>query len=75
MSKYKTISVPEDVKRELERAKNGREWGDFLKDLYEEAKEKKSKRAFEELVEGLSKEELDKILESSDEFRRGFELR
>ncbi len=75
MSKYKTISVPEDVKKELEKAKDDREWGDFLEDLYEEAKEKRCKRAFEELVEELSEEELDKILESSDEFRRGFELK
>lgn len=75
MSKYKTISVPEEVKRELEKAKDDKEWGDFLEGLYEEAKEKRSKRAFDELAEELSEEELEKILESSDEFRQGFELK
>ncbi|MBS3816759.1 MAG: hypothetical protein KGY76_04255 [Candidatus Thermoplasmatota archaeon] len=75
MSKYKTISVPEDVKRELEKAKDDREWGDFLENLYEEAKEKRSKGAFDELVEELSEEELERILESSEKFRQGFELK
>lgn len=41
---------------------------------HEEAKEKKGKRAFDELVEKLSEEEFKKVLESSDGFRRGFEL-
>ncbi len=74
MTTYKTISVPAEVKKKLEEAKDGKEWGDFLEDLYDEAKEKKGKRAFDDLVEELSEDELDKVLESSEEFRKGFEI-
>lgn len=75
MRRYVTISVPVEVKRILERAKGGRERGEFLLSLYMEAKALKGRRAFEELRETLSEEELDGILSSSEEFRRRFSLR
>jgi hypothetical protein len=34
LRRYSTISVPEEVKRILERAKGEREWGPFLLELY-----------------------------------------
>ncbi len=67
--------MPVEVKRILERAKGGREWGEFLLSLYMEAKALKGRRAFEELRETLSEEELDGIIGSSEEFRRRFSLR
>lgn len=75
MSEYKTISVPAEVKKRLKKAKGKKEWGDFLSDLYNEAKREKRKRAFGKLAGKISGEELDKVLESSEEFRRRFELR
>lgn len=75
MGEYKTISVPEKVKRRLEGAKGDKEWGEFLLGLYGEIKRLKGERAFETLSEELSEEELGDILESSKEFREKFELR
>lgn len=75
MSDYKTISVPAEVKKRLKKAKGEKEWGDFLSDLYDEAKREKRERAFGKLAEKISERELDKVIESSEEFRRRFELR
>lgn len=75
MSEYKTISVPAKVKKRLKEAKGEKEWGDFLSDLYDEARRKKRKRAFGKLAGKISEEELDKVIKSSKEFRRRFELR
>jgi predicted CopG family antitoxin len=72
MSKYATISVPSEVKKRLEKAKGGKEWGDFLLELYTERKLLKSKKAFEELARLLTNEDLKAIAESSDEFREKF---
>lgn len=75
MGKYATISVPVEVKRVLEKAKGGDEWGEFLLNLYAEVKRLKSKKAFEELAGTLTEEDLKAILESSREFRERFTFR
>jgi len=73
--KYVTISVPVEVKKVLEKAKGDKEWGSFLIELYEEVRRLRGESAFKELVEMLSEEELENILESSREFRRRFTLK
>jgi len=73
--KYVTISVPADVKKVLEKAKGGDEWGSFLLKLYTEVKRLKSKKAFEELASTLTDEDLKAIIESSKEFRERFAFR
>jgi len=75
MSKYSTISVPIKVKRILERAKGDKEWGDFLLELYRENERLRAREAFQKLTKTLTNEELNQILESSKEFRKGFKLR
>jgi len=75
LGKYATISVPVEVKRVLEKAKGGDEWGEFLLNLYAEVKRLKSKKAFEELAGTLTEEDLKAILESSREFRERFTFR
>jgi len=75
LGKYVTISVPADVKKFLEKAKGGDEWGKFLLNLYFEVKRLKSKRSFEELANMLTEEDLKAILESSREFRERFGFR
>ena len=75
MVKYVTISVPADVKKVLEKAKGGDEWGSFLLKLYTEVKRLKSKKAFEELASTLTDEDLKAIIESSKEFRERFTFR
>jgi len=75
LTTYATISVPAEVKKLLEKAKGDDEWGKFLLDLYLEAKRLKGKKAFEELVNMLNKEDLKAILESSKEFRERLALR
>jgi predicted CopG family antitoxin len=75
MTKYSTISVPIDVKKLLEKAKGKEEWGDFILKLYSEAQRLKGKKAFEELIETLTEEDLKAITESSKEFRERFAFR
>ena len=75
LGKYATISVPAEVKRALEEAKGGDEWGRFLLSLYAEVKKLRSERAFEELASTLTDEDFKAILESSREFRKGFAFR
>jgi len=75
LSNYTTISVPDDVKKALEKAKGDREWGEFLLELYREADRARRVRAFEKLVEVLSPEEVEKVSESSRRFREGLRLR
>lgn len=75
MSKYSTISVPEEVKKALERAKGEKEWGAFLLDLYTEADTARRIKAFEKLVEKVSEEDIESMIESSTEFRESFNLR
>jgi predicted CopG family antitoxin len=72
MGKYVTISVPVDVKEQLEKAKGNKEWGDFLLELYTERRLLKSKKAFEELSTLLTDEDIKSITESSEEFREKF---
>jgi len=75
LGKYATISVPTEVKKALEKAKGGDEWGKFLLSLYAEVKRLKSEEAFKELANTLSDEDIKTILESSREFRERFTLR
>jgi len=75
LKKYATISVPVEVKKTLEKVKGDREWGEFLIWLYEEVRKLKGEAAFKKLTEILSEEELENILKSSREFRKGFVLK
>ena len=75
LTEYATISVPADVKKLLEKAKGKDEWGKFLLTLYAEAKKLNSEKAFEELANTLTEEDLEAICESSREFRERFKLR
>jgi hypothetical protein len=75
MSKYATISVPIEVKKRLEKAKGEKEWGEFLLEMCTEGQRIKGKKAFEELRQLLTKEDLKAIKESSKEFRENFKLR
>ena len=75
MTKYSTISVPAGVKKRLEKAKGKKEWGEFIIDLYNETQRLKSKKAFKELTEILTEEDLKVMTESSREFREKFAFR
>jgi len=75
LGKYATISVPVEVKKVLEKAKGGDEWGKFLLNLYAEVKRLRSEEAFKELASTLTDEDLKSILESSREFRGRFAFR
>jgi predicted CopG family antitoxin len=75
LSKYSTISVPEEVKKVLERAKGEKDWGGFLLDLYTEADRDRRIKAFEKLMETLSDEDLESVLNSSREFRESLKFR
>jgi len=75
MSKYATISVPIEIKKRLQQAKGEKEWGEFLLEMCTEGQRQKGKKAFEELRQLLSKEDLKAIRESSKEFRENFKLR
>ncbi len=75
LHEYVTISVPRRVKEVLEKAKGKESWGDFLLRVYNEYKKMEKILAFNELRRSLSDEELDNILKSMREFRKGFRLR
>ena len=75
MGRYSTISIPEEVKRILERAKGDRSWGEYLLQLYMERTQERRRRAFEEMRELLSERELEKMEESMRRFREEFRLR
>jgi len=75
LSRYSTISVPEEVKKALERAKGEKEWGAFLLDLLAEADMARRSRAFKKLVEKFSDEDLESIIESSEELRESLKFR
>ena len=74
LSNYSTISVPGDVKKALEEAKGDRDWGRFLMDLYQEAERARRTRAFNELAEMLTEEDLESISESSKELREKLKI-
>jgi predicted CopG family antitoxin len=75
LARYATISVPVEVKKVLEKVKGGDEWGEFLLKLYSEVKRLKSERAFKQLANILTDEDLKTIVESAKEFRERFALR
>ena len=75
MSRYSTISVPEEVKAALEKRKGDKDWGQYLLELYEAAEEEKRRRALEKMREILTEEDYDNMRRSSEEFRERFKLR
>jgi len=75
LDNYSTISVPKRVKKILERNKGDSDWGEYLLQLYSEARRRRRLEAFERLRKTLSKEELERILEESKAFRKEFALR
>jgi len=75
LRKYATISVPAEVKRVLEAAKGEDEWGEFLLNLYAEAKRLRSEEAFQRLTSTLTEEDLKTILESAKDFRERLSFR
>ncbi len=75
MSKYATISVPVEVKKRLEKMKGDKEWGEFLLNSCTESQKLKGKKAFEELRQLLTEEDLENMRKSSKEFRENFKLR
>ncbi len=75
MSKYSTISVPEEVKAALEKRKGDKDWGQYLLELYEAAEEEKRRRALEKMRGMLTEEDYDNMRRSSEEFRERFKLR
>jgi predicted CopG family antitoxin len=75
MSSYSTISIPKGVKQVLQKDKGDRDWGEYLLNLYEEAKTEKRARAFKKLRELLSEDDLKRILEESRLLRRSLALR
>ncbi|MBS7654759.1 hypothetical protein KEJ43_06790 [Candidatus Bathyarchaeota archaeon] len=75
MVKYATISVPVEVKEVLEKVKGDAEWGEFLLNLYYEAKRLRSEVAFKKLTEILKDKDIESIVESSREFRERFSFR
>jgi predicted CopG family antitoxin len=75
LGKYVTISVPAEIKKILEEAKRGNEWGEFLLNLYAEVKRLRSEEAFKQLARTLTDEDLKAIIESSKEFRERFAFR
>ena len=72
---YSTISIPKDVKKRLEKAKGKKEWGEFIVELYNEAQYQKSKKAFDELANLLTDDDLKAMKRSSKEFREKFAFR
>jgi hypothetical protein len=75
LAKYATISVPVEVKKVLEKVKGRDEWGEFLLKLYSEVKKLKSEKAFKQLANILTNEDLKTIAESTKEFRERLALR
>lgn len=74
MTKYTTISVPAEVKSLLGKAKGDKEWGTFILDLFNESRNLKSKKAFRELTEIITEQDLRNMTASSREFREKFVL-
>ena len=75
MGKYAAISVPIEVKKQLEMMKGNKTWGEFLNEMCSDVESLKGKKAFEDLRQLLSKEDLEAMRESSKEFREKFALR
>jgi len=75
MSRYSTISVPEEVKAALEKRKGDKDWGQYLLELYEAAEEEKRRRALEKMRDMLTEEDYENMRRSSEEFRERFKLR
>jgi len=59
----------------LEELKGKKEWGEFLLGICTETQQLKGKKAFEELRQLLTEEDLKAMRKSSKEFRENFKLR
>ena len=75
MSDYSTISLPKKIKEILDKDRGGMDWGEYLLRLYTEAKEKRRREAFEKLRSILSEEDLERISEEYEKFRKEFSFR
>ena len=75
MGEYETISVKKGTKTAIENEKGDREWDEYILYLYNEAKEAKRLKAAQRLRELLTDSDLDKMRESSKEFRERFEFK
>ena len=75
LNKYATISVPVEVKKRLKEIKGEKEWGEFLLEMCSQRQQLKAKKAYEELRQLLTEEDIKAIRESSKEFRENFKLR
>jgi hypothetical protein len=75
LGKFATISVPVEVKKSLKKMKGNKTWGTFLLEKCSEYEYFRGKKAFKELRQLLSQEDLNNIRKSSKEFREKFALR
>ena len=75
MSRYSTISVPEEIKSKLEESKGEMEWGEYLLWLMDSVEEAKRQRAYSRIKELLTEEDFENIRKSSETFREEFKLR
>jgi hypothetical protein len=75
LRKYATISVPVEVKKRLAEMKGEKEWGKFLLEMGTEGQRLKGKKAFEELRQLLTEDDLKAMRASSKEFKENFKLR
>lgn len=74
LARYRTISIPESVKKILEKAKGNENWGTFLLKLYREHLKMKKILAFKKLRELLTENDLRGIEKSMKDFRKNFKL-
>jgi hypothetical protein len=74
MSRYSTISVPEEVKAALEKHKGDKDWGQYLMELHDAVEEEKRRRAFAKMRELLTEEDYENMRRSSDDFRERLKL-
>ena len=75
MGKHTTISVPVQVKKNLELMKGNKTWGEFLLEALTEWKRLRGEKAFQEPRKLLTEDDLKAIRESSRKFRENFNLR
>jgi cytochrome c553 len=75
MSRYSTISVPEEIKQTLEQNKGKKEWGEYLMELYNKAEEERKRNAMKNITMLLDEEDFENMSKSSKEFREGLVLR
>ncbi len=73
-----TITIPSEIKKELEKLKGNKTWAEFLKELieiYKEYRKMKIREAIKRLKETFTKEELEELEKRVMEWRKNFKLR